>query len=149
MIDLSTLRVAEKEGVFEHPFGFKVKLAYLPITIEKELAKRALVRTVVRGQMSEDVDLPRYYKTLVPKIVKGWEGLTVGHLKRLVPISTIDSNDDEVIPYSSDNAIFLVQNSENFDKWVQDTRSDLERFSELEEAEKNSPFGLKKKPSES
>ena len=138
MLNLSELKIAEKVAEFTHPLGFKILLAYLPASVEREISKSCLVKKYEKGKAVEDVDTDKFYALMAPKIIKGWSGLTFEMLKQLVPISSdSEVKDDEEVKFSSENAIFLLRNSDNFDNWVHDHRSDLEYFNTLEQAEKN------------
>lgn len=136
--DLTKVEIKEKVAEFEHPLGFKVILAFLPTSIEKELGKKCITSKFERGRSVEDVDTDKYYQLVGPKIVRGWSGLTFRILKSLMPIGEVEgAKDDDEIEYSAKHAVFLLRNSEEFDNWVQQRRSDLSYFNEMQEAEKN------------
>ena len=139
MLNLKSLKVAEKAAEFEHPLGFKITIAYLPTAVERDIAAQCQTKKYVKGMMQDDVDTDKLYLLLSTKIIRGWEGMTGAHLKELMPVSSdSDITDETEIPYSEDNANFLLRNSDIFENWIQEHRSDLTYFNKLEEAEKNS-----------
>lgn len=140
VLDLSKVKIAEKVAEFAHPLGFKIKLAYLPVSIEREISKSCIVPKYEKGKLVDDVDTDRFYSLMAPKIIKGWSGLTFGMLKELVSIGNADEielKDEDEIDFSIDSAILLLKENTDFDNWVQGHRGDLSYFNALEQAEKN------------
>ena len=66
--------------------------------------------------------------------VKGWEGLTYEILSTLVLVDTSAVEDMTAeIPYSHEDAVYLIRNSSKFDKWINNVIYELSSFRDRKE----------------
>jgi len=160
-----TERIAE----FQYPFidGLYVQIAYGSRFVLNQIRQLAAEpytdrRTRTREEKLNDEKLQLGY---AERIVKGWKGLTVGLLDRLIP-GTIDEavaqyeeqakkNPDFKVPpleeiiattveYSIPTAMSILGNSIDFMNWVVDTAGDSDRYSEMATRKQKEFENLKK-----
>ena len=67
--------------------------------------------------------------------VKGWKGLKLGYLEDLVLVDLKGQDKEAELPYDLDNAKHLVENSTEFDNWLNDVVFDLDNFRSREQGE--------------
>jgi hypothetical protein len=132
MVSLDTLMIPNKEVEIEFPGidGFKVKLAFQSreslIAIRKKATNKKFSRS---REMIEEVDDQLFLELYVRAVLKGWSGLKLKHLEKLVLVDLSDQPNLEVeLPYSEGEALKLMKASVTFDQWVSDTVSDLANF---------------------
>lgn len=108
--------------------GFKIKLCYLSKDTLVNIRKKSTKITYKNRQTVEDVDDDLFLKLYSQNTIKGWTGLTLEHLSRLVPIDLGDNDPTSLVDYSEENALDLIKNSSNFDSFVTEQVSDLGNF---------------------
>jgi hypothetical protein len=124
-----------KETVIDVEFpdidGFIVKLVYLG---RDDLLK---IRNASLGykfnkrtrQREEEVDNEKFVEEYARKAIKGWSGLKVRHLPKLLPVDISGQNADEDVVYTEEDALDLLRSSTVFDQFVTDALNDYEKFS--------------------
>ena len=80
-------------------------------------------------QREEEVDNDKFVEAYCERVIKGWKGLKVKHLPKLLPVDISSMKVDDDIPYSGEEALELLKNSSIFDQFITDTVNDLDRFS--------------------
>jgi len=130
-LSLKSLLVPSKEITVEFPGmpGFEIKLAFLSRETLQTVRKKATKTTFKNRQPQEELDDELFLKLYVENAVKGWRGLKISYLEQLAPVdvSTLDPNSE--LGYTSENALYLMKNSTNFDSFVSEQVSDLGNFS--------------------
>lgn len=127
---IKDLVVAEKLVEREVPGipGFIVRIRYQGRQAIRELAKKATVYSLDQNmQKTEKLDIDLFNKLFVGACIVGWKGLTMENLSKLVLIEQPEDLTEEV-PFSVENAEFLITSSEVFDKFVNATAHDLDAF---------------------
>lgn len=130
-LNLSTLLVSSKEATVEYPGyeGFKVNLCFLSREELVKIRKKATKVVWKNRQQSEELNEELFLSLYVQATVKGWEGLKLSYLQKLAPVDLSGQKDLEVtLDYTSENALFLMKSSTEFDSFVSDTVSDLANF---------------------
>jgi len=131
-VSLASLMTPSKTVTIDFPGykGFTVDLTYLAREELLKLRKKCLStkfnkKTHVPEEVLDDEKFIEHYTT---EVVKGWSGLKYRYLEEflLVDISQFDPDDE--LPYTQDNAILMMKNSNGFDTWVTETAGDLENF---------------------
>ena len=143
MSKIQNLIAAETISEVEYPDieGFFIKIAYLNredlVKIRNASLKYAFNKRT--RQREEEIDNDKFLEAYTKKAIRGWKGLKMKDLPNLLPVDLSSSKLDETIPYSEEEALFLIKNSSLFDQFVTDCMSDLETFStkKKETAEKN------------
>ena len=121
-MELKSLLVDSKTTWVEFPGldGFEVELANLSrkelVALRKKCTSQKFNRKT-RG-FEESLDDDKFVKEFTNSTVKGWKGLQLGYLEDLVLVDL--KGQDATIPleYTEENALLLVENSSEFDNWL-------------------------------
>lgn len=118
------------EVEFPDSDNFYVSLAYLSREKLVKIRNRSLVIKFNKRsrQREEEVDNDKFLEEYSREVVKGWRGLTIRELARIMPIETAGANLDQEVPYSEEDALALLQGSPIFDQFVTDCMNDFEIF---------------------
>lgn len=109
--------------------GFKIKLCFLSRETLTTIRKKSTKNVFKNRQMQEEFDEDLFLQLYVQNTIKGWSGLTLGYLSKLIPIDLKDSDDPNVeVDFSDDNALSLMKNSSNFDTFITEQVTDLGNF---------------------
>ena len=108
---------------------FEIKLAYLARP-ELEKIRKAATRPVFKKHQKEDeLDSDLFMKTYVKACVLDWKGFTLEYSTKLLPIEVPEGISlDELVDFSPEEALSLVKNSPEFDKWLNEVIFDLDSF---------------------
>ena len=131
-MDLKSLLVDSKTTWAEFPGldGFEVELANLSrkelVALRKKCTTNKFNRKT-RG-FEESLDDEKFIKEFTEATVKGWKGLKLKYLEDLLLVDLKGQDTDSELDYSMDNAQSLVENSSEFDNWLNEVVFDLEHF---------------------
>jgi len=131
MATIQSLMVPSQEVEVDYPGidGFKVKVAFQSREELIKLRKKATTKKWKGRELTEEVDDQLFLQLYVKAVVKGWTGLKMKHLSRLLLVDLSNqANVDEEIPFSEDDALQLMKGSTDFDSFISDTVSDLTNF---------------------
>jgi hypothetical protein len=136
-MELKSLLVDSKTTWVEFPGldGFEVELANLSrkelVALRKKCTSQKFNRKT-RG-FEESLDDDKFVKEFTNSTVKGWKGLQLGYLEDLVLVDL--KGQDATIPleYTEENALLLVENSSEFDNWLNEVVFDLDNFRTAEQ----------------
>lgn len=131
-MELKNLLVDSKTTWVEFPGleNFEVELANLSRKELVALRKRCTQNKFNRKTRAfeESLDDDKFVKEFTSATVKGWKGLKLAYLEDLLLVDITGKNSDEELPYNSDNAEQLVENSSEFDNWLNEVVFDLDNF---------------------
>ena len=131
-MELKSLLVDSKTTWVEFPGlnGFEVELANLSRKELVSLRKRCTSNKFNRKTRAfeELMDDDKFIKEFTNATVKGWKGLKLVYLEDLLLVDLKDNNPEEELDYSVENAIELVENSNEFDNWLNEVVFDLDHF---------------------
>ena len=131
-MELKSLLVATKTTWVEFPGldGFEVELANLSrkelLALRKRCTQNKFNRKT-RG-FEETLDDEKFVKEFTQATVKGWKGLKLKYLEDLVLVDLKGQDTEVELDYTEDNAKQLVDNSSEFDNWLNEVVFDLENF---------------------
>jgi len=129
---IKNLMINEKVVEVEFPDSdnFYVSLTYLNREKLTKIRNRSLtIKFNKRSrQREEEVDNEKFLEEYAREVVRGWRGLTIRELARLMPIETAGANLDQEVPYSEEDALELLRNSTIFYQFVTDCQNDFEVF---------------------
>ena len=131
-MELNSLLVDSKTTWVEFPGldGFEVELANLSrkelVALRKKCTSQKFNRKT-RG-FEESLDDEKFVKEFTNSTVKGWKGLQLGYLEDLVLVDLKGQNATEELEYTEENALLLVENSSEFDNWLNEVVFDLDNF---------------------
>ena len=130
-LSLKSLLVPSKQVEVEYPGmpGFLIQVAFLSretlLTIRKKSTKTTFKNRQPTEEFNEDIFLQLY----VENAIKGWTGFKLQYLEQLAPVDLTDQNLEDELEYTTENALFLMKNSSNFDAFITEQVSDLGNFS--------------------
>jgi len=127
---LKSLLVPSKTTTADYPGlpGFKVDLSFLSRETLLSIRKKATKTTYKNRQPVEELDDKLFLSLYTQNAVKGWKGLKMSYLNELAPVDTSGVDAEAELPYSEENALYLMQSSSNFDAFVSETVSELSNF---------------------
>ena len=143
-MDLKSLLVDTKTTWVEFPGldGFEVELANLSRKELVALRKRCTQNKFNRKtrQFEESLDEDKFIKEFTSVTVKGWKGLKLEYLEDLLLVDLAKQDTKMPLTYTDENAQTLVENSSEFDNWLNEVVFDLDNFrSQGEEEDKEKP----------
>ena len=137
-MDLKSLLVDSKTTWVEFPGldGFEVELANLSRKELIALRKRCTQNKFNRKTRAfeEVLDDDKFLEHFTNATVKSWKGLKLKYLEDLVLVELGSNDPDKEMEYTIENAIVLVENSNEFDNWLNEVVFDLENFRSAEQA---------------
>jgi hypothetical protein len=145
-MELKSLLVDSKTTWVEFPGldGFEVELANLSrkelIALRKRCTSNKFNRKT-RG-FEEVLDDDKFIKEFTNATVKGWKGLKLKYLEDLVLVELGSNDPEKEMPYNTENSQLLVENSNEFDNWLNEVVFDLEHFRSAEQAKAKGQVGV-------
>ncbi len=137
-MDLKSLLVDSKTTWVEFPGldGFEVELANLSRKELIALRKRCTQNKFNRKTRAfeESLDDDKFVTEFTEATVKKWKGLKLKYLEDLVLVELGSNNPNTLLPYTEENAQQLVENSNEFDNWLNEVVFDLDHFRSAEQA---------------
>ena len=131
-MELKSLIVDSKSTWVEFPGldGFEVELANLSRKELISLRKRCTTNKFNRKTRAfeESLDDNKFIKEFTASTVKGWKGLKLGYLEDLLLVDLKSNDVESELEYNTENAEQLVENSNEFDTWLNEVVFDLENF---------------------
>ena len=131
-MELKSLLVDSKTSWVEFPGldGFEVELANLSRKELQNIRKNCLNNKFNRKtrQFEESLDDDKFVKEFAEKTVKNWKGLKLKYLEDLILVDLQGQDVDSELDFSQDNAFLLVENSSEFDNWLNEVVFDLDNF---------------------
>lgn len=131
-MELKSLLVDSKTTWVEFPGseGFEVELANLSRKELQNLRKNCIQNKFNRKtrMYEESLDDEKFVKEFTLKTVKGWKGLKLKYLEDMLLVEYPKKDENVELEYTEDNAITLVENSTEFDNWLNEVVFDLENF---------------------
>ena len=137
-MDLKSLLVDSKTTWVEFPGldNFEVELANLSRKELIALRKRCTQNKFNRKTRAfeEVLDDDKFLTEFTDATVKKWKGLKLKYLEDLVLVELGNNEPESMLPYTDENAQQLVENSNEFDNWLNEVVFDLENFRSAEQA---------------
>tara|TARA_A100001011_G_scaffold297606_1_gene310371 strand:- start:5363 stop:5806 length:444 start_codon:yes stop_codon:yes gene_type:complete len=138
-MELKSLIVDSKSTWVEFPGldGFEVELANLSRKELIALRKKCTTNKFNRKTRAfeESLDDNKFIKEFTESTVKGWKGLKLKYLEDLLLVDLKNNDIESELEYSTENAEQLVENSNEFDNWLNEVVFDLENFRTAEQRE--------------
>jgi hypothetical protein len=137
-MELKSLLVDSKTTWVEFPGleDFEVELANLSRKELIALRKRCTANKFNRKTrgFEEILDDDKFITEFTKATVQSWKGLKLKYLEDLVLVELGTNDPETLMEYSEDNAKHLVENSNEFDNWLNEVVFDLEHFRSAEQA---------------
>ena len=131
-MELKSLLVDSKTTWVEFPglLGFEVELANLSRKELTNLRKKCTINKFNRKtrQFEDELNDEKFVVEFTKATVKNWKGLKLEYLQDLLLVDLKDQNPEDEMEFSETNAQVLVENSSEFDNWLNEVVFDLENF---------------------
>ena len=131
-MELKALLVDSKTTWVEFPGlnGFEVELANLSRKELVNLRKKCTINKFNRKtrQFEDELNDEKFVIEFTRSTVKNWKGLQLGFLQDLLLVDLGDQDPTKELDFSEENAQELVENSSEFDNWLNEVVFDLENF---------------------
>ena len=142
-MELKSLLVDSKTAWVEFPGmeGFEVELANLSRKELVNLRKKCTTNKFDRKTraFNEELDESKFLSEFTKAVVKGWKGLKLKYLEDILLVDLSGQDPEKEMDYSYENAKVLVENSAEFDNWLNEVVFDLENFRSGSEGEDPKP----------
>jgi len=131
-MDLKSLLVDSKTTWVEFPglLGFEVELANLSRKELVNLRKKCTINKFNRKtrQFEDELNDEKFVVEFTKATVKNWKGLQLGYLQDLLLVDLKGQDSEAEMEFTEENAQQLVENSSEFDNWLNEVVFDLENF---------------------
>ena len=131
-MDLKSLLVDSKTTWVEFPglLGFEVELANLSRKELTNLRKKCTINKFNRKtrQFEDELNDEKFVEEFTRSTVKNWKGLKLEFLQDLLLVDLEGQDSTKEMEFSEANAQVLVENSSEFDNWLNEVVFDLENF---------------------
>ena len=131
-MELKSLIVDTKSTWVEFPGldGFEVELANLSrkelVALRKKCTQNKFNRKT--RAFEESLDDGKFVKEFTKSTVLNWKGLQLGYLEDLLLVDLNGKDPSVELDFTLENAEQLVENSSEFDNWLDEVVFDLENF---------------------
>ena len=131
-MELKSLLVDSKTTWVEFPGldGFEVELANLSrkelVALRKKCTNNKFNRKT--RAFEESLDEDKFLVEFTAATVKGWKGLKLKFLEDLLLADVSKQDIENELPFTDENAKVLVENSSEFDNWLNEVVFDLDNF---------------------
>jgi hypothetical protein len=136
-MELKSLLLDSKTTWVEFPglIGFEVELANLSRKELVNLRKKCTINKFNRKtrQFEDELNDEKFVVEFTKATVKNWRGLKLDYLEDLLLVDLKGQNPETEMDYSEENAQTLVENSSEFDNWLNEVVFDLENFRSKEQ----------------
>ena len=131
-MELKSLLVDSKTTWVEFPGldGFEVELANLSRKELTNLRKKCTTNKFNRKtrQFEDELNDEKFVVEFTKSTVKNWKGLKLEYLQDLLLVDLEGQDATKEMEFSEANAQVLVENSSEFDNWLNEVVFDLENF---------------------
>jgi hypothetical protein len=131
-MELKSLLVDSKTTWVEFPglLGFEVELANLSRKELTNLRKKCTINKFNRKtrQFEDELNDEKFVIEFTKATVKNWKGLKLEYLQDLLLVDLKDQDPESEMEFTEGNAQVLVENSTEFDNWLNEVVFDLENF---------------------
>jgi len=110
--------------------GFSVEVANLSRKELNGLRKKCTGQKFDRKTRAvvETLDEDKFVTEFTKAVVRDWKGLSMAHLETLLLVDYGETDPEQELPYTRDNAETLVSSSTEFDTWLNEVVFDLDNF---------------------
>jgi len=131
-VKLKELMIDTKTAWVEFPGceGFEVEVVNLArkelLALRKRCVKTKFNRTT--HQAEEELDENKFIHEFTKATINNWKGFKLRYLEELLLVDLQNNDPDTELEYNQENAEELIQNSADFDTWVNEVIFDLANF---------------------
>lgn len=132
-VSLKSLLVPSKALEVEFPGlpDFKIEISFLSRETLQNIRKKATKATYKNRQQVDELNDDLFLELYVKAAIKGWKGLTFDYLNQLAPVDISGVDVEAELPFSDDNALYLMKSSNDFDSFISQQVTELANFSKI------------------
>ena len=130
-LSLKNLLVPSKALEVEYPGmpEFKIQVSFLSRETLQSIRKKSSKTAFKNRQPVDELNDKLFLDLYVKAAVKGWTGLKLKYLEQLAPVDLTGQDMEAELEYNEENALYLMENSSNFDAFISEQVTDLSNFS--------------------
>ena len=130
-LSLKNLLVTSKALEVEYPGmpDFKIQVSFLSRETLQSIRKKSTKTAFKNRQPVDELNDKLFLDLYVKAAVKGWTGLKLKYLEQLAPVDLTGQDMEAELEYNEENALYLMENSSNFDAFISEQVTDLSNFS--------------------
>lgn len=130
-LSLKNLLVPSKALEVEYPGmpEFKIQVSFLSRETLQSIRKKSTKTAFKNRQPVDELNDKLFLDLYVKAAVKGWTGLKLKYLEQLAPVDLTGQDAEAELEYNEENALYLMENSSNFDAFISEQVTDLSNFS--------------------
>lgn len=130
-LSLKNLLVPSKALEVEYPGmpEFKIQVSFLSRETLQSIRKKSTKTAFKNRQPVDELNDKLFLDLYVKAAVKGWTGLKLKYLEQLAPVDLTGQDAEAELEYTEENALYLMENSSNFDAFISEQVTDLGNFS--------------------
>jgi hypothetical protein len=130
VLNLKSLLTPNKNVEVDFPgfADFKVQVSFLSRDDLVKIRKKATTTKYHKGQLVETLNDDLFLQLYTQGSVKGWSGLKLSYLDALAPVDLSGQNLEDTLEFSEENALYLMKQSTEFDRFISDTVTDISNF---------------------
>lgn len=130
-LSLKNLLVPSKALEVEYPGmpEFKIQVSFLSRETLQSIRKKSTKTVFKNRQPVDELNDKLFLDLYVKAAVKGWTGLKLKYLEQLAPVDLTGQDMEAELEYNEENALYLMENSSNFDAFISEQVTDLGNFS--------------------
>lgn len=108
---------------------FKIQVSFLSRETLQSIRKKSTKTAFKNRQPVDELNDKLFLDLYVKAAVKGWTGLKLKYLEQLAPVDLTGQDMEAELEYNEENALYLMENSSNFDAFISEQVTDLGNFS--------------------
>ncbi len=108
---------------------FKIQVSFLSRETLQSIRKKSTKTAFKNRQPVDELNDKLFLDLYVKAAVKGWTGLKLKYLEQLAPVDLTGQDMEAELEYNEENALYLMENSSNFDAFISEQVTDLSNFS--------------------
>ena len=86
-------------------------------------------------EFNEELDEQKFLTEFTSAVVKGWKGLKLKYLEEILLVDLKGQDLEKEMDFTHENAKVLVENSQEFDNWLNEVVFDLDNFRDNKQEE--------------
>lgn len=131
VLSLKSLLSPVKKVSIDYPGfeGFKLNLNFMTREELVKIRKKATTTHIKKGVPVESINDDLFLSLYSQAAIKGWSGLKLEYVDKMAPVEIPEDKFDELLPFTPENALLMMQSSPDFDTFVTNTVTELQNFS--------------------
>ena len=108
--------------------GIEFELAYVGRPELDGLVRSNTKTRFVKGRQVDQLDEEAFSLALVKRAIRGWRGMRLGALSRVLPIDLDGQSPDDEVTFSAEDMAIIANHAYGFAEWLNRQLTDLDTF---------------------